>query len=959
MNTKYPTLARAGLTQNYLHTNSTTHQFLFGAIAELLDNSRDANAKQFDIYTTNDKSVRGGFYLNFLDDGSGMEPKEVNNVVQFGKSFKRNTENMIGQYGNGLKSGSMRIGNDFVLFTKKGTNLSALMLSRTFHDEEQIDAVICPMPVWSSVDNTPVLQESCGIERHKQEVELMCKYSPFKTEGQLLNQFKNIAGASGTLICVYNIKLLDSGYPELDIVTDPYDIKMAEIDQNDLGNYPERMSFKAYASILYLDPRMKIYVQKKKIRTKKLSSTLCEPISFEFTSKRFKKRSEVATEEALNEYNLAESRAREAESKSRDLEKKFGMNNKLDKEEMTALRKMQDKSREARELAKQKLQQYEKKKKSLNDRKSLKFVFGANVENRRYYGMFIYNCSRLIRMYERVGPQINGTSCKGIVGIVNVPYAVLEPTHNKQHFADNKEYRHMLKAMGDHLSCYMTQNREIKLKGEDKFWNQFGYLDTDNWEDKPSTELKYLRIRATKVPTHIQCEICLKWRTLPFQAAMVGKALPEKWTCHMNADRSHNSCQHAEEVQKIKTGKYVKEEKSSMQKKQQLIQKQERINKELRRIDGPQRHKDQLKRPSMTSTPIRPSKQKRQDLSRSDKVPKVPQRLQDKTESSHLNAYASAEKSSLKRKRPSTDDHKKINEEMKKSRPQRELKERSSRHKEKRYYIEADEEEDEEEVTEEFVVGENVPDFAEEDEKPLNSYKEKSHEKPVKAKSCLGKQCEYVVDNKWRVCRVVAQSNSDKSGKVKKYKLKFNDYPQDNYDRTVEVANLNAKNFRWLDGEMDLPHSSKDADKPADDREYRTPGTVEVPLETFQQYQGVFEQLKNCLGYFLPPSWQQNKEHINNLKIEDMATYPMNDFFDAYEKGLRSLVGKYKNSETQHKQELLESQQVVYDLLNTAGEAPEGVTYDDVVSYARTWLHASSQQPQHDGMPEENGHEEE
>ena len=39
------------------------------------------------------------------------------------------------------------------------------------------------------------------------------------------------------------------------------------------------------------------------------------------------------------------------------------MNNKLDKEEMAALRRMQDKSREARELAKQKLQQYEKKKK--------------------------------------------------------------------------------------------------------------------------------------------------------------------------------------------------------------------------------------------------------------------------------------------------------------------------------------------------------------------------------------------------------------------------------------------------------------------------------------------------------------------------------------------------------------------------------------------------------------------
>ena len=36
-----------------------------------------------------------------------------------------------------------------------------------------------------------------------------------------------------------------------------------------------------------------------------------------------------------------------------------------------------------------------------------------------------------------------------------------------------------------------------------------------------------------------------------------------------------------------RTGKYVKEEKSGLQKKQQLMQKQERINKELRRIDGP------------------------------------------------------------------------------------------------------------------------------------------------------------------------------------------------------------------------------------------------------------------------------------------------------------------------------------------------------------------------------------
>ena len=31
------------------------------------------------------------------------------------------------------------------------------------------------------------------------------------------------------------MKLLDSGEPELDIKTDPFDIKMAELDPNDIG----------------------------------------------------------------------------------------------------------------------------------------------------------------------------------------------------------------------------------------------------------------------------------------------------------------------------------------------------------------------------------------------------------------------------------------------------------------------------------------------------------------------------------------------------------------------------------------------------------------------------------------------------------------------------------------------------------------------------------------------------
>ena len=45
---------------------------------------------------------------------------------------------------------------------------------------------------------------------------------------------------------------------------------------------------------------------------------------------------------------------------------------------------------------------------SLREPKSLKFIFGMNLENRNQDGMFVYNCSRLIKMYQRVGPQSDG-----------------------------------------------------------------------------------------------------------------------------------------------------------------------------------------------------------------------------------------------------------------------------------------------------------------------------------------------------------------------------------------------------------------------------------------------------------------------------------------------------------------------------------------------------------------------
>ncbi|XP_058889258.1 ATPase MORC2-like isoform X3 [Acipenser ruthenus] len=564
--TNYSSLNRAQLTFEYLHTNSTTHEFLFGALAELVDNARDAEATRIDIYTEQKPELRGGYTLCFLDDGTGMDPSEATHVIQFGKSSKRSPEStQIGQYGNGLKSGSMRIGKDFILFTKKENKMTCLFLSRTFHEEEAIDEVIVPLPTWNCQTKQPITDNP---EKFAIETELIYKYSPFKSEAQVMEQFKKIEGDSGTLVIIYNLKLMDNHETELDVTSDPQDILMAGTPLE--GVKPERRSFRAYAAVLYIDPRMRIFIQGVKVRTKRLSCCLYKPRMYRYTSTRFKTRAEQEVKKADHLAKVAEEKAREAESKARALELKLGGD--LAREARALLRKAQDAAVMLRREADMKKRIQEAKQRALKEPKELCFIFGVNIAQRELDGMFVHNCSRLIKMYEKVGPQLEGgMACGGVVGVVDVPYLVLEPTHNKQDFADNKEYRHLLRAMGDHLAQYW-KDIGIAQKGIVKFWDEFGYLSA-NWNQPPSSEVRYKRRRAMEIPITIQCDKCLKWRTLPFQIQAVDKVYPDSWVCSMNPDGTQDRCDALEQKPNLPVGTLKKDTKSTEDKQKQLTEK--------------------------------------------------------------------------------------------------------------------------------------------------------------------------------------------------------------------------------------------------------------------------------------------------------------------------------------------------------------------------------------------------
>lgn len=249
---------------------------------------------------------------------------EVIDVITFGKSRKRQEEKQcIGQYGNGLKSGSMRIAKDMILFTKRDGRLTCMMISRSFHEAERLDEVIVPIPAFDAAQKQPFLGSSSlgsstqggwfekDAEKHRIEMEIIKRYSPFRSEGDVLRQFDAIAGPSGTLIVLFNLRLLDNGEPELrctdnDLLAPAQqaadhtasDDAHFDADEANAALPVERTSLRAYLSILYSEPRMKVYLNSKKVRTKRLAACLYKPKTYRFVSSRLRSRVERDAQKA-------------------------------------------------------------------------------------------------------------------------------------------------------------------------------------------------------------------------------------------------------------------------------------------------------------------------------------------------------------------------------------------------------------------------------------------------------------------------------------------------------------------------------------------------------------------------------------------------------------------------------------------------------------------------------------
>ncbi|XP_038712985.1 protein MICRORCHIDIA 7-like [Tripterygium wilfordii] len=255
----------------FLHSNATSHKWALGAFAELLDNAVDeiCNGATCVLIDVLKNKKDGSNMLLIEDNGGGMTPQIMRQCMSLGYSVKSKEANTIGQYGNGFKTSTMRLGADVIVFSRcrgsdgKSPTQSIGLLSYSFLRGTGKQDIVVPMvdyekrgESWNKIIRT-------STDDWDKNLATIVQWSPYQSEKDLLNQFNDLK-SRGTRIIIYNLWDNDEGNLELDFDTNPHDIQIRGVNRdekniemakkycNSRHYLTYKHSLRSYASILYL-----------------------------------------------------------------------------------------------------------------------------------------------------------------------------------------------------------------------------------------------------------------------------------------------------------------------------------------------------------------------------------------------------------------------------------------------------------------------------------------------------------------------------------------------------------------------------------------------------------------------------------------------------------------------------------------------------------------------------------
>ncbi|KAF4087298.1 hypothetical protein AMELA_G00094190 [Ameiurus melas] len=107
----------------------------------------------------NKTEVKDQDCLIFMDNGKGMDYDKMHKMLSFGFSDKQTIRGHVPVvlYGNGFNSGSMRLGTDAIVFSKKANTMCVGLLSQTYLENTEAENVIVPIVMFTKTGQTDIL----------------------------------------------------------------------------------------------------------------------------------------------------------------------------------------------------------------------------------------------------------------------------------------------------------------------------------------------------------------------------------------------------------------------------------------------------------------------------------------------------------------------------------------------------------------------------------------------------------------------------------------------------------------------------------------------------------------------------------------------------------------------------------------------------------------------------------
>ncbi|ULU02477.1 hypothetical protein L3Y34_002221 [Caenorhabditis briggsae] len=518
-------LEQATITRHLLKANSTNYNSALTAIAELVDNSYDANATKVLISLENKFPNN---QIRICDNGTGLSRQEVLNIIKLG--FSQKEKEAIGRYGTGLKSAAFHLGKKVLLLTKKDGIYTAFFMAWNNLENQNDESMLVATPSYNGSTGEKYCPEPEDERIHDYEIRIISENMDLNEN--VFDEFLRIPSEHGTLIIIKDLHRMNVGYEQILDTSIDKDIR---VEGEDLP--PHKVSLVEYLKVLYLYPKAFFYVEQTLQTPRKILSTWvgrCYANVAAYETEALK----IATEELKREVeNLddefkrlqsenAQENIREMPKEEREISK-----NRLDLAMATVLAK------------KREVESRIKYNQNIGIHK-IPFEFGLEVSDRQSNGIHFYANNRLI-LYGYKSPFFEKFSNTiGISMYCNLDANIFPPTQNKQNFLYDKDFNSVVRLCDKSLNQYFRYLTDVWVPRHLK--NQWGRDVKDKGEDeKTPDDAKRTAIIEKECGVWKACALCHKWKRIrnkddymPIRGLQFVCQMVKNQKCNANKDPS-------------------------------------------------------------------------------------------------------------------------------------------------------------------------------------------------------------------------------------------------------------------------------------------------------------------------------------------------------------------------------------------------------------------------------------